>query len=53
MKEKVKKEYLRRARKLLETKLYSRNLAKWINTWAVPTPGKILRSIFEVDQVIT
>ena len=36
MKEKIKKEYLRRARKLLETKLYSRNLVKWINTWAVP-----------------
>ena len=36
MKEKVKKEYLRRTRKLLETKLYSRNLIKGINTWAVP-----------------
>ena len=36
MKEKIKKEYLRRARKLLETKLYSRNLVKGINTWAVP-----------------
>ena len=30
MKEKIKKEYLRRTRKLLETKL------KGINTWAVP-----------------
>ena len=28
--------YLRRTRKLLETKLSSRNLIKWINTWAVP-----------------
>ena len=36
MKEKIKKEYLRRTRKLLETKLYSRNHIKWINTWAVP-----------------
>ena len=36
MKEKIRKEYLRRARKLLETKLYSRNLVKMINTWAVP-----------------
>ena len=33
MKEKIKKEYLKRARKLLETKLCSRNLIKWINTW--------------------
>ena len=30
------KMYLRRTRKLLETKLYSRNLVKGINTWAVP-----------------
>ena len=36
MKEKIKKEYLRRTRKLLETKLNSRNLIKGINTWAVP-----------------
>ena len=36
MKGKVKKEYLRRTRKLLETKLNSRNLIKGINTWAVP-----------------
>ena len=35
MKEKIQKEYLRRTRKLLETKLSSRNLIKWINTWAV------------------
>ena len=35
MKEKIKKEYLRRTRKLLETKLCSRNLIKGINTWAV------------------
>ena len=36
MKEKIKKEYLRRTRKLLGTKLCSRNLIKGINTWAVP-----------------
>ena len=30
---KEKKYYLRRTRKLLETKLYSRNLIKRINTW--------------------
>ena len=36
MKEKIKKEYLRRTRKILETKLWSRNLIKGINTWAVP-----------------
>ena len=35
IKEKIKKEYLRRTRKLLETKLNSRNLIKWIKTWAV------------------
>ena len=36
MKEKIQKEYLRRTRKLLETKLYSRKRIKGINTWAVP-----------------
>ena len=36
MKDKIRKEYLKRARKLLETKLSSRNLIKGINTWAVP-----------------
>ena len=35
MKEKIKKEYLRRTRKLLEIKLCSRNLIKGINTWVV------------------
>ena len=35
MKNKIQKEYLRRTRKLLETKLSSRNLIKGINTWAV------------------
>ena len=36
MKNKIQKEYLRRTRKLLETKHSSRNLIKGINTWAVP-----------------
>ena len=35
MKEKIKKEYFRKTRKLLETKLSCRNLIKGINTWAV------------------
>ena len=36
-KEKFKKEYLRRTRKLLEAKPSCRNLIKGINTWAVPS----------------
>ena len=36
MKENIKSGYLRRTRKLLETKLYSRNLIQGINTLAVP-----------------
>ena len=36
MKDKIQKEYLRRTRKLLETKLSCRNLIEGINTWAVP-----------------
>ena len=36
MKDKIRNEYLRRTRKLLETKLSSRNLIKGMNTWAVP-----------------
>ena len=36
MKVKIQKEYLRRTRKLLETKLSSQNLIKGINTYAVP-----------------
>ena len=35
MKNKIQKEYLRRTRKLLETKLSRRNLIKGINIWAV------------------
>ena len=36
MKDKIQKEYFRRTIKLLETKLSSRNLIKWINSLAVP-----------------
>ena len=35
MKEKIRKEYLRRTRKLLKTKLCNRNLIKEIKTWVV------------------
>ena len=35
MKEKIRKEYLWRTRKLLETKVNSRNLIKVMNTWTV------------------
>ena len=48
MKDKIQEEYLRRTRKLLETKLSSRNLIKEINTWAVPLvrfPGPFLKWI--------
>ena len=36
MKDKIRKEYLRRTRKLLKTKLSCRNVIEGINTWAVP-----------------
>ena len=36
MKDTIRKEYLRSTRKLLETKLSSRNFIKGINTWAAP-----------------
>ena len=36
MKDTIRKEYLRKTRKLLEKKLSCRNLIKGINTWAVP-----------------
>ena len=35
MKDKVKKEYYKRARKVFETKLRSGNVWKALNTWAV------------------
>ena len=37
MKEKIRKEYLRRTKKLLETKLSCRDIIKGKNTWAVPS----------------
>ena len=43
MKDKIKKEYLRRAKKLLEAKSYQRN--KYLGC----TPRKIFGTIFEVD----
>ena len=36
MKDKIQKEYLKRTRKLLETKLSCRKLIQGINTWALP-----------------
>ena len=36
MKEKILKEYLKRTKKFLETKLYRKNLNQEINTLAVP-----------------
>ena len=36
MKDKIQKEYLRRTRKLLETKFSRRSFIKRINTWALP-----------------
>ena len=49
IKQEEMKEYFRRTRKLLKTKLYSTNLIKGINTWAVH-PRKIFETILEVDQ---
>ena len=42
IKEKIK-DYLWRTKKLLEIKLYSRNLIKGINTWAVRYSGPFLK----------
>ena len=54
MKHKIPKENLRRTRKLLGTKLSSRNLIKGINTWVVPLVryfGPFLRDeLKQVDQ---
>ena len=36
MKDRIQKEYLKRTRKLLETKLSCQNLIKGIDTWAIP-----------------
>ena len=35
MKDKIQEKYLRRTRKVFETKLFCRNLIKGINTWAL------------------
>ena len=54
MKEKIKKGYLRRTRKLLETTQYSRNLTKGINTWDVlfvRYSGPFLKWIRELKQM--
>ena len=55
MKERIKKEYLKRIRKLLDAKLYVRNLVKGINTWAVPfirySGSFLLRNIEELKQI--
>ena len=57
MKDKIHKEYLRRTRKLLETKLSCRNLIKAINTWAVsivryrrPFPEETTDEFKQMDQ---
>ena len=49
MKRKFLKEYLRRTRKLLETKFCRRNLIKGINTGVV-SPCKILWTILKMDK---
>ena len=46
-KKKLKRES-QKTRKFLKTKLYSRNLVKGENTWAIP-PRKILVTILEMD----
>ena len=50
MKEKVRKEYLRKTCKLLETKYCSRILIKWINTWAAPLPWNIFYIIHKMSR---
>ena len=45
----MKKEFLRRMRKLLETKLCSRSLIKRIDTWA-KSPRKILWTILKINK---
>ena len=50
MKDKIQKEYSKRTRKLLVTKLSRRNLIKGMNTWAIPLvryPGPFLKRIRE------
>ena len=50
MKEKIKNEYLRRKRKLLEIKIQSRDLIKGINKHLGCPPRKILGTILIVDE---
>ena len=45
MKDKMKKEYYRRVRKMLETNLNSENVFKAINTWGVEIFCSILRVV--------
>ena len=55
MKEKIKKEYIRKTRKLFETKLHRRNVIKGIKTWALPLvrySGPILKWTREELQQI-
>ena len=49
IKDKIRKDYLRRTRKLLETKLSSRHLIKGKNTWAVPLV-RYSRTLPQVEQ---
>ena len=49
MKDKIQKEYLRRTRKLLETKFSSRNLKKK-NKYLGSTPRSIFGTLSQVDQ---
>ena len=49
MKEKTRKEYLGRRRKIIKTKVCSRNLIKGINTLAVSL-CKILGTILKIDK---
>ena len=49
MKEKIKKEYLRRTRTLVETKLYSRSYQKDKKKLGC-TPCRILATILEVNE---
>ena len=47
---KVRKEYTKRTKKLLEIRVYNRNLLKRINTWGNPLlPYKIFLIILKMD----
>ena len=53
MKEKLKNEYYRRVRKVLDTKLNRGNVFKANNTWAVSVGGEIFCSILRVVKTST